>query len=179
MSLTRDIERARAKWQFRGQARPVFADTPGRDQESVWDFPRPPRIEPVCVRLQVLLGDSVLAATDDGVRVVETAGAPTYYFPPGDVNTIEFSPIDGESVCEWKGVATSYGCKNIEPAAWCYLRTFPEFSSIRGWYGFYPVRLECFVGEERVRPQPGGYYGGWVTANLAGPIKGSPGTEHW
>ncbi|TNF87565.1 MAG: DUF427 domain-containing protein, partial [Gammaproteobacteria bacterium] len=86
------------------------------------------------------------------------------------------------SICEWKGVATSFALAEhpFERAvAWCYQETFPEFADIQGWYAFYPSRLACYVGDELVSPQPGGYYGGWVTRDLKGPIKGEPGSGHW
>lgn len=91
--------------------------------------------------------------------------------------------LPGESLCEWKGLATRF-CLAGEPGAsgavgWRYDTTFPEFASIRGWFAFYCGALACFVGDEQVTPQPGGYYGGWVTERLKGPIKGAPGSEAW
>jgi uncharacterized protein (DUF427 family) len=170
---------ARACWQHRGERRPAFAESPGPGQESVWDFPRPPRIEAVPEAVRVLSGGARIAASDRCVRVLETAGAPTYYLPPEDV---DFSHLEREgeaSLCEWKGVATTFTVAGHVAAAWCYERTFPEFAAIRSWMAFYPNVLECYVGEERVLPQPGGYYGGWVRANLVGPIKGEPGSGAW
>lgn len=170
---------ARARWQYRGERRPEFADPPGVNQESVWDFPRPPRMEAVPEPVRVLAGDVCIAESDRCVRVLETAGAPTYYLPPEDV---DFSHLEREgeaSLCEWKGVATTYTVAGQVAAAWCYERTFPEFAAIRSWMAFYPTVLECYVGNERVSPQQGGYYGGWVRANLVGPIKGAPGSGAW
>jgi uncharacterized protein (DUF427 family) len=132
-----------------------------------------------------MVGTELLAETRGGVRVVETAGAPTYYFPPEDVATARAGgepaliEVAGRTLCEWKGYATTFGTAGVSPAAWCYRETFPEFAAIQNWFGFYPGRLHCFVGTLRARPQPGGYYGGWVTNGLKGPIKGLPGTEHW
>jgi uncharacterized protein (DUF427 family) len=136
-------------------------------------------LEPVAAPLEVRHGDAVVAATRHGVRVLETAGAPTYYFPPDDVDEARLRRTAGASLCEWKGLAASFALDDVDPAAWRYEQTFPEFAAIRNWYAFYPARLACFVGSEQVRPQPGGYYGGWVTAALKGPIKGGPGTGHW
>jgi uncharacterized protein (DUF427 family) len=173
---------ARGKWAYRGQKRPPFAEPVGEGELSVWDFPRPPRLESVSEVLRVVHGESEIARSENGRRVLETAGAPTYYLPPGDVREVLMVELDMPSICEWKGVATSFALAD-DPArstiAWCYRETFPEFADIQGWYAFYPNRLSCFVGDERVNAQPGGYYGGWVTQNLKGPIKGEPGSGHW
>ena len=182
LQLTPAIAAARSKWQFRGQSRPPFADPTGPGDLSVWDFPRPPRLESVRSELRVAHQENLLAQTTNGMRVLETAGAPTYYFPPQDVRADLLLEIQQPSMCEWKGIATSFALldqPNGPAVAWCYRETFAEFETIRGWYAFYPSRLACHVGDEQVQPQPGGYYGGWVTRNLKGPIKGDPGTGHW
>lgn len=179
MDPTPAILRARARWIYRGDRRPSFAEETVPGEESVWDFPRPPVIEPVGARLEVLTADSIVAATERGVRVLETAGAPTYYFPPEDVRCDVLVPLPGRSLCEWKGRAVSFGLGTVAPAGWSYEDTFPEFVALEGWFAFYPARLACSVGGERVQSQPGGYYGGWVTSRLKGPIKGAPGTEGW
>ena len=180
LALTPEIRAARAAWRHRGRERPDFAEPTGPGEESVWDFPRPPRLEAVAQRLRVMAPDgSLLAETFDGRRVLETAGAPTYYFPPADVEQTRLEPTGGRSLCEWKGLAESLRCGNVDPAAWRYTATFPEFLEIRDWYAFYPGSLRCFIGDELVRPQPGGYYGGWVYDGLRGPIKGMPGTGQW
>jgi len=173
------VQRARQHWRYDGRDRPQFAEEPGPDQESVWDFPRPPRIEPASEPLRVLFGETELANTTRGMRVLETAGAPTYYFPANDVNT-ELLRRTGHSFhCEWKGISEELAADGVEPAGWVLTQAYPEFSDLVGWYAFYPQALACFVGEERAASQPGGYYGGWATNNLAGPIKGSPGSESW
>lgn len=170
---------ARGRWQYRGQVRPDFAQSAGPGQESVWDFPRPPRIEPVSEPVRVYAGDRLVAQTLRCQRVLETAGAPTYYLPPEDVN-VQLLEREGEaSLCEWKGVACLFTVAGHQGAGWCYERTFPEFASIRGWLAFYPTLLDCYVGDEQVTAQPGGYYGGWVRGNLTGPIKGEPGSSAW
>jgi uncharacterized protein (DUF427 family) len=169
----------RSHWRYRGQQRPEFAEPTQPGEESVWDFPRPPRQESVESLVEVRNGGSLIAQSGRTVRVLETAGAPTYYLPPEDVQ-LERLHREGEaSVCEWKGIATTFRVDDLPGAAWCYERTFAEFSGIRGWLAFYPTLLECFVAGERVRPQPGGYYGGWVLANLRGPVKGEPGSSSW
>ena len=180
LAVTPTVADARAKWRFRGAERPDFALPASADEESVWDYPRPPRIAGVTERLRVLCGELLIAETARGVRVMETAGAPTYYFPRGDVccehlamqEQVQFS-------CEWKGNATNFSVAGVRDAAWSYTTTYAEFASIRGWFAFFPARLDCYVGAERVKPQSGGYYGGWITRKLRGPIKGEPGTEHW
>ncbi|MFB3105182.1 MAG: DUF427 domain-containing protein [Pseudomonadales bacterium] len=164
LAVTQAVQDARAKWRFRGADRPEFALSACCDEESVWDYPRPPRI----------------AAVTERLRVLETAGAPTYYFPPGDVRCEHLTmQAQAQSSCEWKGKAVSFSVAGVRAAAWSYTSTYPEFASIRGWYAFFPAWLECYVGAERVSPQSGGYYGGWITGNLRGPIKGERGTEHW
>lgn len=169
----------RSHWRYRGQQRPDFAEPTAPGEESVWDFPRPPRLESVDALVEVRNGGQLIAQTQGAVRVLETAGAPTYYVPPEDVH-LERLHREGEaSVCEWKGVATTFRVDALRAAAWCYERTFPEFSQIRGWLAFYPTQLNCCVDGEQVKPQPGGYYGGWVLANLRGPIKGEPGSGGW
>ena len=156
---------------------------PGPGQESVWDYPRPPRREPSPRHLVVLLGDAVVAETRHALRVVETAGAPVYYFPPADVlATLELAP--GGSWCEWKGAARYLtviaGGRTAPSAAWTYPDPTPPFEALRGHVAFYASRVDaCLVDGERARPQPGGFYGGWVTDDIVGPIKGEPGSEWW
>ena len=180
--LTPQLIQARARWRYRGLERPPFADATGPGEESVWDFPRPPRQEDVISPLRVLHGEVIVAATDRGLRVLETAGAPTYYFPAEDVATDMLVDLPGQTTCEWKGFATGFalaGQADSCAVGWRYDVTFPEFSSIRHWSAFYPGVLSCYIGDEQVQPQPGGYYGGWVTANLKGPIKGEPDSHDW
>lgn len=180
--LTPQLIQARARWRYRGLERPPFADATGPGDESVWDFPRPPRQEDVISPLRVLHGEITVAATDQGLRVLETAGAPTYYFPAEDVVADMLVDLPGQTTCEWKGFATSFalaGQADSCAVGWRYDITFPEFSSIRHWSAFYPGVLSCYIGDEQVQPQPGGYYGGWVTGNLMGPIKGEPNSHDW
>ncbi len=172
------ILEARRRWQFDGTSRPDFADSPGPNQVSVWDFPRPPAMLPCAQQLTVYLGETLIAETRRGVRVLETAGAPTYYFPPEDV-VAELSWGEMNSVCEWKGVAQSCSVEGVADAGWRYARMFPAFLDLYLWVSFYPGRLECRVDGEQARSQPGGFYGGWVTDDLAGPIKGEPASASW
>ena len=168
-------------WRWRGQERPPFASEPGPGQRSVWDFPRPPRIEAVPVPVRVALDGETLAVSHRALRICETASAPTYYLDPADVSMERLERCGPESVCEWKGRAAHWRLAGGEgpPLAWSYPEPFPAFEAIAGWLAFYPSRVSCFVGDERAMPQEGGFYGGWVTADLAGPIKGGPGSHGW
>ncbi|MBF9032278.1 DUF427 domain-containing protein [Rhodobacterales bacterium HKCCE3408] len=151
--------------------------------ENVQDYPRPPALQPVPQRLLVRLRGETVAETRNGYRVLETHHAPTYYIPPEDV-TARLVPAQGRSLCEWKGVARYFdvvsGGATARRAAWAYDDPTPDFRPIAGHLAFYAGLMEaCFVGDERVIPQPGDFYGGWVTANLTGVPKGARGTEHW
>jgi uncharacterized protein (DUF427 family) len=179
------VPAARAHW--RHATRPRGIVEPGPGQESVWSFPRPPRVEPVRARIVVACGDRVVADSQRGERVCETAGAPCYYVPPGDCDLAALVRTGRWSICEWKGVAWSYdvvtGAKRLGGAAWCYPDPLDDlgcgFARIAGWFAFYASDLTCTLDGERVLPQPGGFYGGWVTAQLTGPIKGIPGSGGW
>jgi uncharacterized protein (DUF427 family) len=177
------IRAARSKWHYRGQERPPWAQPPSPGQESVWDYPRPPCLMPDHRRVIVCVQGKVLADSSSTLRIVETASPPTFYFPPGDVEVSRLVPTDTSSVCEWKGTAQYWALKgaekNGEPVAWVYAHPYHEFESIAGYFSFYPGCLECYVGQERVRPQPGGFYGGWVTKEIIGPFKGPSGTAQW
>jgi uncharacterized protein (DUF427 family) len=180
LEVTEAIRAARAQWQWRGTRRPAFAEPTGPGEESVWDFPRPPRLEEVSAALEVSVDERVLALTHRGLRVCETAGAPTYYFPIDDVAVDQLEPSGNLSLCEWKGIAQELQtCGGQNTIGWRYTQTFPEFDRIRGWYAFYPARVLCRIDKALVRAQPGGYYGGWVHDCLRGPIKGEPGSEAW
>lgn len=152
--------------------------------ERVWDYPRPPRLEPVPQRLRVVLAGVTIADTRAGFRVLETSHPPTYYLPRADILASALVPASGQSFCEWKGVATYFdvvaGGRRCERVAWTYERPSPNFAAIAGCVAFYAGPMDaCFVDDEQVTPQPGGFYGGWVTRNLVGPFKGSPGTQGW
>ena len=158
--------------------------TPSPGQESVWDYPRPPRVEPVAERIRVVVGDRVVADTTNAFRVLETAGAPVYYLPPGDIDLSLLRPADRSTVCEWKGTASYFdyddGDRSIKAVAWTYPTPKPGFEAIADHLAFYASRVdEAWVGDERATPQPGGFYGGWVTSWIVGPMKGEPGSEFW
>jgi uncharacterized protein (DUF427 family) len=153
-------------------------------RENVQHYPRPPALEPVAARLSVVLAGVGIASTERGFRVLETHHAPTYYFPPEDVAEGALRPSAGRTLCEWKGVARYFdviaGPREELRAAWSYPNPTPAFSPIAGFVAFYPGQMEaCFVGDVQVRAQPGDFYGGWVTPNLDGIVKGGPGTEGW
>jgi uncharacterized protein (DUF427 family) len=159
-------------------------DPTGVDQESVWDYPRPPRLEAVTARLTVVLGGETIADTTRGYRVLETSHPPNYYLPPGDVRDGVLERTEGTSFCEWKGRAHYYTVRGgdvVAPdAAWAYDAPSDAFAPIRGFVAFYAGRMDaCFVDGERVEPQPGGFYGGWITSAVAGPFKGGPGSRGW
>ncbi len=187
MALIRPTDavlRARSKWRWHGQERPAFADAPAPGQRSVWDFPRPPRLEPAGAPVRVAMADGTpIAETARAVAVLETAGAPTYYVPPDDVAGEALTRTGDTFHCEWKGlsdeVSAGTGGARVQRAGWVLTEVYEEFEALAGWYAFYPQELACFVGGERATSQPGGYYGGWVTADLAGPIKGAPGSGGW
>jgi uncharacterized protein (DUF427 family) len=150
----------------------------------VWDYPRPPRLEAVAKRVRVELAGVTLADTDAALRVCETASPPTYYLPPGCVRRDLLEPATGTSLCEWKGTAHYFsarvGERCVPCVAWCYPRPLPGYEALKDHLAFFPGRVDaCLVGDERVTPQPGDYYGGWVTRDLVGPFKGEPGTEGW
>jgi len=178
LELTPEIRAVRDKWHYRGEGRPDFAIQPAADQESVWDYPRPPEIELDTRWVRVSYSGRKVASSVSAKRVVETAGAPTFYFPCSDVATDRLVLSTRTSVCEWKGLAVRVdlidGPKGV---GWQYVDTFPEFTDIRGLYAFYPEKLECRIDDESVLPQGGGYYGGWITSEVVGPFKGDPGTS--
>jgi uncharacterized protein (DUF427 family) len=150
----------------------------------VWAYPRPPRLEPTSRRLLVVLGGVVVADTTRGLRVLETSHPPNYYVPPGDVAPGVLEREDRTSCCEFKGRAHYWsvrGGDRVETAAaWGYDQPTPRYQTLAGYVAFYPGRMDaCFVDDEAVLAQPGGFYGGWVTKDLVGPFKGAPGTLGW
>jgi len=170
-------------WKYIGKERPPFAETPEEGQESVWDYPRPPMLSPDIRHVVVKLGNIIIADTTRAIRVLETASPPTFYIPPEDVDQEKLRRADGSSFCEWKGKAAYWDVitadSNVLAAGWSYSGPAERFSQIDGYYSFYPARVSCFVDGVPVKAQPGGFYGGWVTPDIAGPFKGEPGTGGW
>ena len=161
---------------------PVAAN--GKPVESVWDFPRPPRLEPVAWRIVVRHGGVTIVDAPSAVRVLETSQPPAYYVDPVFVDLARLSVSDHHTVCEWKGTATYADVivdgATVARAAWSYPTPTDAFASIAGWWAFYAQLLdECWVDGERVTPNEGTFYGGWITANVTGPFKGAPGSASW
>lgn len=157
---------------------------PNPGQESVWDYPRPPRLEPVTKRLRVLFGGQTIADTTAGYRVLETSHPPVYYLPMKDIRREFLQRESGCSQCEWKGEAGYWtiqvGDVRSPNAAWSYEHPLPRFAQIRGYLAFYASRVdECYVDDEKVTAQPGTFYGGWITRDVVGPFKGAQGTSGW
>ncbi|MEM1268821.1 MAG: DUF427 domain-containing protein [Bacteroidota bacterium] len=152
--------------------------------ENVWEYPRPPRLEAVPERVTIEFNGEVIADTNAAYRVLETSHPPTYYLPPADLAMEHIEPAGGRSLCEWKGsaqyVTVRVGERVAERVGWRYPRPTPAFAAIKDHIAFYAGPMDrCTVGGVEVTPQPGGFYGGWVTPNLTGPFKGGPGTMGW
>ncbi len=152
-------------------------------RENVQSYPRPPALEPVALAITIRLGGCLVAQSKEAYRVLETHHAPTYYIPPQDVPA-ELRPVAGSSFCEWKGAARYFDVvvngTIAQRAAWCYEDPTEHFKPLAGHLAFYAGQMdECRVGDTVVIPQPGDFYGGWVTPNLDGIVKGGPGTRHW
>ena len=157
---------------------------PGLGQESVWDYPRPPRVEPTSRLAVVRFGGVMVAESRRCLRVLETASPPAFYFPPDDVRLDLLEPGEGATFCEWKGMAAYRDVvvdgRRAMDAAWTYPTPNRRYASLAGHLAFYPGRVDdCTLDGEVVRPQPGRYYGGWVTDDVVGPFKGEPGTGGW
>jgi uncharacterized protein (DUF427 family) len=174
---------ARDHWHWRGQARPAFAAVPGAGQASVWDFPRPPGLVPDTREVTIHWGDVQVARSVRTICALETAHPPTFYVPWDDVDRTLLVPAPGSSLCEWKGPASYWSLVHdglqLSKVAWSYPRPLEGAESVADCVAFYCHDLECRVGGAQVTPQPGGFYGGWVTPELVGPFKGEPGSEGW
>ncbi len=169
-------------WEYDGSSRPPFADEPGIQQESVWDYPRPPRIECSVKQVRVISSKGLIAETLSALRVIETASPPVYYLPHSSIDWTFLRKIEHSSWCEWKGSASYliYTGGEIEViAGWSYEDPSDGFELLKGYASFYPRVLNCFLDTEPVQAQPGEFYGGWITKDILGPIKGGPGTSHW
>lgn len=158
--------------------------SPGPGQESVWDYPRPPRAEASSKLVTVVLGGVEVCRTNRAVRVLETSHPPGWYLPAEDFAPGSLQPAEGSSFCEWKGVAAYLdlvaGGARAPRVAWTYPEPVPAYAVLRRSVALYPGAVdECRVDGELVRPQEGGFYGGWVTDDVVGPFKGAPGTMGW
>jgi len=157
---------------------------PGTGQESVWDYPRPPRVEDSKKHVKVIFNNRVIAETKEAKRVLETSSPPVYYIPPKDIKMEYLVKTARRTLCEWKGVANYYtvvvGDKRAENAAWFYPEPTPGYELIKDYVAFYPQKMDaCYLDGELVKPQAGSFYGGWITKDIVGPFKGEPGTEGW
>jgi uncharacterized protein (DUF427 family) len=166
----------------RSNETPHYEATPSA--ERVCDYPRPPRIETVSRQVRILFAGETIADTRAALRVLETFHPPTYYLPPSAFRPGVLVPASGSSFCEWKGHARYWSAaaagRIAERAGWSYPNPTSGFAALRDHVAVYAAAMEaCFVGAQRVRPQPGGFYGGWITDELVGPFKGGPGTEFW
>jgi uncharacterized protein (DUF427 family) len=159
-------------------------ERPGPGQESVWNYPRPPRLEEFRGSITVEFGGRTVASTTRAWRVLETSHPPTYYLPSESFATGALRPATGSSWCEWKGQATYYdivaGDRVADRAAWTYPHPTPGFEPIAGALAVMAAQMDrCTVDGELVQPQPGGFYGGWITSWVVGPFKGIPGSMGW
>lgn len=152
--------------------------------ESVWDYPRPPRVERCAARIRVIFNEVVIADTVDAWRVLETSHPPTYYLPIADVRMEHLTRTTRSTFCEFKGSASYWtirvGERSAANAAWSYANPSSDYEAIRDHLAFYASRMDaCYVNEERVQAQEGDFYGGWITRNIRGPFKGGPSTLGW
>ncbi|MDQ3131995.1 MAG: DUF427 domain-containing protein [Acidobacteriota bacterium] len=157
---------------------------PKAGQESVWDYPRPPKLELTNKHLKIIFGGEIIAETNRAFRVLETSHPPVYYFPPEDVRTEFLLEATGASFCEWKGRAGYFdlqvGEKIVVNAAWFYASPTRNFAEIKNYIAFYPSKMDaCYVNDELVKTQEGDFYGGWITSEIVGPFKGGAGTFGW
>lgn len=157
---------------------------PGPGQESVWDYPRPPRLEDSSRHIQIMLNGVMLADTKQAKRVLETSHPPVYYIPSSDVKMEHLNPTPRATYCEWKGQAAYYsvhvGDRQLPNAAWHYPSPTPSFAGIKDYIAFYPSQMDaCYVDGEKVQSQVGDFYGGWITSDIVGPFKGGAGTWGW
>lgn len=158
-------------------------------QESVCDYPRPPRLEPFSKTIAIIFNGVTIAQSDRTMRVLETSHPPTYYIPPEDVVAAYLEVDPRQTYCEWKGRANYYNLvvtntdgvdRRLEQVAWSYPDPTPSFRAIQGYLSFYAEPMDaCWVDGELVQPQPGNFYGGWVTSNIVGPFKGGVGSWGW
>lgn len=162
----------------------VKPDPVGEGQESVWAYPRPAIAEATFSHVVILHKGITIADTRRAVRTLETSHPPGYYIPPEDVAMALLTRTGHGSMCEWKGPATYYdltvGGETLRNVAWSYPRPTPSFQILAGFIAFYPRPFDgCYVDGEKVVPQEGEFYGGWITSKVAGPFKGGPGSRFW
>ena len=158
--------------------------SPKAGQESVWDYPRPPRVEDTNKHIQIIFNKQVIADTYRAKRLLETSHPPNYYIPLEDIKSEYLTQSHHASYCEWKGKARYYNVqvedRQALNAAWGYPDISPRYAALKGSVGFYPGPMDaCYVDEEQVEPQAGDFYAGWITKDVVGPFKGEPGSWGW
>jgi uncharacterized protein (DUF427 family) len=177
------IAAAREHWEWRGHRRPPFAESPGPGQRSVWDFPRPPCLASDPRDVTIHWRGIEIARTTKAICVLETAHPPSFYIPWNDVQRALLQPAPGGSFCEWKGPASYWsvvdGERSLPGVAWSYPKPLAGAEALAACVAFYPHELDCHVAGAKVLPQPGGFYGGWITPDLSGPFKGKAGSSGW
>ncbi len=164
--------------------RNIKPEKPEPGQESVWDYPRPPRVEAVSEHIRVTFNGEIVADTHNAYRVLETSHPPSYYIPLEDINTDYLIKTERRSFCEFKGGASYYTVKvkdkSASNSAWFYTLPSSGFEQIKDHVSFYASKMdECYVGDEKVKAQEGDFYGGWITSKIVGPFKGGAGTWAW
>ncbi len=157
---------------------------PREGQELVWDYPRPPRLEPTTRHIWVVLNGETIANTRRALRVLETSHPPVYYIPQEDIQMAYVTQTPRKTFCEFKGAASYWtvkvGERVVENAAWSYANPLPGYEAMRDHLAFYASRVDaCYVDDEQATPQEGDFYGGWITSDIVGPFKGGPGTWGW
>ena len=159
-------------------------DPTGPGQESVWGFPRPAIAEPSPAHIVIEHAGTIVADSRATIRTLETSHPPSYYTPPADIAEGVLRQADGSSFCEWKGHAVYWDVvigDNVLPrVGWSYPDPTRAFAKLRDHVAFYAAPFDrCSVDGETVTPQPGGFYGGWITSGYSGPFKGVPGSRFW
>ena len=157
---------------------------PKAGEESVWDYPRPPKIEDFNKHIRIIFNGIVIADTNKAKRVLETSHPPVYYLPPEDVKMELLEHADTLSFCECKGTPNYYHLnvsgKHVRYACWYYPAPVPKFAALKNYMAFYAQKMDdCYIDDELVTPQPGKFYGGWITKNIVGPFKGEEGSDGW
>lgn len=183
MNDPESLKLARAQWHWRGKERPPFADKPELGQVSVWDFPRPPELVRDKRKIEIHWGKALIARTRGSWAVRETSHPPTFYLPMADIDKTLLRVAGSGSFCEWKGPALYWdlldGEHCLAKVAWSYPHPLAGAEPLADCMAFYAHHLDCTVDGEQVVPQPGGFYGGWITPDLSGPFKGGPNSSHW
>lgn len=172
------------KWRRFKRNKPAEIIKPGQGQESIWDYPRPPEVELFTKRVRVEFAGKIIADSTRSYKVMETASPPCYYIPREDIQMDYLVKSNHSSLCEWKGNASYWSVKVgdffSQNAAWSYSSPWEGFEQIRDFIAFYASRVDaCYIDDEKVIPQAGNFYGGWITSNIVGPFKGDRGTEFW